>query len=124
MEKSMHVLGEILRQIEEFNRIKTMKTEKRKEYLRQRLGEKKRLKISFSDQEEIERMKVDNQYKLNIRSALGIKNQDDWIFNLNIGNVMHMSPIGFDELHSFLNLDSIDKRWVYELSKDSLLEKI
>lgn len=69
-------------------------------------------------------MKTDNQFKLNVRTALGIKNQDDWIFNLNIGNVMHMSPIGFDDLHSFLNLDSVDKRCVHELSKDSLLEKI
>ena len=101
-----------------------MKNEKRHNYLQQRLGEKKRLKISFTSQEEIERMKTDSQYKLNVRSALGIKNQDDWIFNLNIGNVMHMSPIGFDDLYACLNLDSVDKRCLYELSKDSLLEKI
>ena len=124
MERTMMVLKEMLKQIEEFNKIKDMKTDKRNEYLCQRLGEKKRLKISFSDKDEIERLKIDNQYKLNVRSALGIKNPDDWIFNLNIGNVMHMNPIGFDDLHSGLNLDSIEKRWVYELSKDSLLEKI
>jgi hypothetical protein len=124
MERTIHVLGEILRQVDEFNKIRGMKTDKRVDYLQQRLGEKKRLKISFTDKEEIERMKVDNQYKLNVRSALGIKNPDDWIFNLNIGNVMHMSPIGFDDLHSWLSLDSIEKRCVYELSKDSLLEKI
>ena len=124
MERTMHVLQEIIRQVEDFNKVRQLKTDKRMEYLQQRLGEKKRLKISFSDKEEIERMQSDNQYKLNVRSALGIKNPDDWIFNLNIGNVMHMSPIGFDDLHSCLNLDSIEKRWVYELSKDSLLEKI
>lgn len=124
MERTMNVLKEMIRQVEDFNKVREMKTEKRIEYLQQRLGEKKRLKISFSDKEEIERMKVDNQFKLNVRSALGIKNPDDWIFNLNIGNVMHMSPIGFDDLHSSLNLDSIEKRCVYELSKDSLLEKI
>ena len=124
MERTIMVLKEILKQIDEFNKIKDMKTDKRNEYLCQRLGEKKRLKISFSDKDEIERLKIDNQYKLNVRSALGIKNPDDWIFNLNIGNVMHMNPIGFDDLHSGLNLDSIEKRWVYELSKDSLLEKI
>lgn len=100
MERTMHVLSEILRQVEDFNKIRGMKTDKRIDYLQQRLGEKKRLKISFTDKEEIERMKADNQYKLNVRSALGIKNPDDWIFNLNIGNVMHMSPIGFDDLHS------------------------
>lgn len=124
MERTMNVLKEMIRQVEDFNKVREMKTEKRIDYLQQRLGEKKRLKISFSDKEEIERMKVDNQFKLNVRSALGIKNPDDWIFNLNIGNVMHMSPIGFDDLHSSLNLDSIEKRCVYELSKDSLLEKI
>jgi hypothetical protein len=124
MERTLNVLSEMLRQVDEFNKIRVMKTEKRLDYLQQRLGEKKRLKISFSDKDEIDRMKVDNQFKLNVRSALGIKNPDDWIFNLNIGNVMHMSPIGFDDLHSCLNLDSIEKRCVYELSKDSLLEKI
>lgn len=69
-------------------------------------------------------MKTDNQYKLNVRSALGIMKTDDWIFNLNIGNVMHMTPIGFDDLHSSLNLESVSKRCEYELSKDSLLDKI
>lgn len=124
MERTLHVLDEILKQIDDFMKVRDMPTEKRLKYLQQRLGEKKRLKISFSDQEEIERMRMDNQYKLNVRSALGIKNMDDWIFNLNIGNVMHMSPIGFDDLHSGLVLDSIEKRCIYELSKDSLLEKI
>jgi len=124
MDRTMHVLKEIIRQTEDFKKISDMPTDKRLHYLQQRLGEKKRLKISFSDKEEIERMKIDNQYKVNVRSALGIKNPDDWIFNLNIGNVMHMSPIGFDDLHSSLYLDSIGKRCVYELSKDSLLEKI
>jgi hypothetical protein len=124
LDRTMYVLNEILRQIDDFRKVRELPTEKRLSYLQQRLGEKKRLKISFSDQEEIERMRRDNQYKLNVRSALGIKNMDDWIFNLNIGNVMHMSPIGFDDLHSGLVLDSIEKRCIYELSKDSLLEKI
>lgn len=124
MERTLNVLSEMLRQIDEFNKIRIMKPEKRVDYLQQRLGEKKRLKISFSDEDEINRMKIDNQFKLNVRSALGIKNPDDWIYGLNIGNVMHMSPLGFDDLYSCLNLDSIEKRCVYELSKDSLLEKI
>ncbi len=106
----MTILEEILDQIKEFNKIKQMKATKRREYLQHRLGEKKRLRISFTNQEEIERMKTDNQYKLNVRSALGIMKTDDWIFNLNIGNVMHMTPIGFDELHSSLNLETLSKR--------------
>lgn len=37
---------------------------------------------------------------------------------------MHMNPLGFDDLHCCLILDPIEKRCAYELSKDSLLEKI
>jgi hypothetical protein len=33
-----------------------------------------------------------------VRNNLGLKQQDDWIFNLNIGNVMHLSLMGSDEL--------------------------
>jgi hypothetical protein len=110
LENTKGILQEVLSQITEFNKIKIMKADKRREYLMQRLGAKKRLRISFSSREEIERMKSNNQYKLNVRSALGIIKSDDWIFNLNIGNVMHMNPIGFDELHTSLNLDTTSKR--------------
>ena len=27
----------------------------------------------------------------NVKTILGVKDQDDWIFNLNIGNVMHLN---------------------------------
>jgi len=117
LERTTHVLKEILRQIDDFNKVKTMKTEQRIEYLQQRLGEKKRLKISFSSEEEIERLKSENQYKLNVRSALGIKNFDDWIFTLNIGNVMHMIPIGFDDLHSNLNLEILERECLRQTGK-------
>lgn len=42
---------------------------------------------------------------------------NDWIFNLNIGNVMHLSPMNLDELHSKLEI-------THELNRDAMLEKI
>ena len=46
-----------------------------------------------------------------------MKDQDDWIFNLNIGNVMHLLPMSLEELN--LHVDNS-----HELSRDAMLEKI
>jgi hypothetical protein len=46
-----------------------------------------------------------------------VKEQDDWIFNLNIGNVMHLLPMSLEELN--LHIDNS-----HELSRDAMLEKI
>ena len=48
---------------------------------------------------------------------MGVKEQDDWIFNLNIGNVMHLLPMSLEELN--LHIDNS-----HELSRDAMLEKI
>lgn len=55
----------------------------------------------------------------NVRTILGVKgdSQDDWIFNLNIGNVMHLLPMSLEELN--LHIDNS-----HELSRDAMLEKI
>lgn len=53
----------------------------------------------------------------NVKTILGVKDQDDWIFNLNIGNVMHLLPMSLEELN--LHLDNS-----HELSRDAMLEKI
>ena len=42
---------------------------------------------------------------------------DDWILNLNIGNVMHLLPMSLDELN--LHIDNS-----HELSRDAMFEKI
>ena len=55
---------------------------------------------------------------------LGLQSSDDWIFNLNIGNVMLLSPLTFDDLQLSFLLDNVSKRCVQELSKDMLLEKV
>lgn len=53
----------------------------------------------------------------NVKTILGVKEQDDWIFNLNIGNVMHLLPMSLEELN--LHIDNS-----HELSRDAMLEKI
>merc|ERR1712060_731431 len=53
----------------------------------------------------------------NVKTILGVKDQDDWIFNLNIGNVMHLLPMSLEELN--LHVDNS-----HELSRDAMLEKI
>jgi hypothetical protein len=49
--------------------------------------------------------------------VLATDQEDDWIFNLNIGNVMHLQPLSAEEMN--LHVDNS-----HELSRDALLEKI
>ena len=46
------------------------------------------------------KLQIEQKYKITARSTLGVKNysQDDWIFSFNIGNIMHLQTLGFDEL--------------------------
>lgn len=52
-----------------------------------------------------------------VTGLLGVKRYEDWILNLNIGNVMHLSPLNLQEMN--LQLDNS-----HELTRDALLEKI
>jgi len=52
-----------------------------------------------------------------VTGMLGVKRHEDWILNLNIGNVMHLSPLGLQEMN--LQLDNS-----HELTRDAILEKI
>lgn len=78
---------------------------------------RKALKISFEEDTDINLLKFNHKFKLNVRNILGLKSQDDWIFNLNIGNVMHLTPMNTDELSAKLER-------THELGKDAMLEKI
>lgn len=42
---------------------------------------------------EIDTLKKNEKYKYIGRNLLGIRKFDDWIHNLEIGNVMHLNPI-------------------------------
>ena len=51
----------------------------------------KKLKIQFDSDEEIQVMIDSLGHKSNVRNQLGIRTAEDWIYNLNIGNVMLLS---------------------------------
>lgn len=53
----------------------------------------------------------------NVKTVLVTEEEDDWIFNLNIGNVMHLQPLSTEEMN--LHVDNS-----HELSRDAMLEKI
>jgi hypothetical protein len=47
---------------------------------------------------EIDSLRKNERYKNIGRNLLGVKKFDDWINNLEIGNVMHLNPIAPLEL--------------------------
>lgn len=49
---------------------------------------------------------------MTVRNVLGLKHQDDWIYNLNIGNVMHLSPMDSDEI-------AVKLEKTHEMNKDA-----
>ena len=57
------------------------------------------------------------QLRGNVKTVLVNDDEDDWIFNLNIGNVMHLQPLGVEEMN--LHIDNS-----HELSRDAMLQKI
>ena len=59
----------------------------------------KNLCVSFSDDDQINEINKDQTFKINTRSVLGVKNNNDWIYGLNIGNIMHLTPFMFDEVY-------------------------
>ena len=52
----------------------------------------------FESLYEIEELKKNDKYKYVGRNLLGVRKYDDWINNLEIGNVMHLNPITPSEL--------------------------
>ena len=50
----------------------------------------------------------------NVKTVLVTSDEDDWIFNLNIGNVMHLQALTVDEMN--LHIDNS-----HELSRDAML---
>lgn len=51
------------------------------------------------------------------RSLLGVEQPNDWLNNFNIGAIMHLNPIVYEEFAFYGDL-------VYEMSKKMLLEKV
>ena len=66
---------------------------------------------------DIEQYEYELSLKSSVRRFLGTKGNDDWVNSLNIGNVMHLTPMILEELN--IHVDNS-----HELSRDALLEKI
>jgi hypothetical protein len=47
---------------------------------------------------EIETLRKNDRCKYKGRNMLGVRKFDDWINNLEIGNIMHLNPITTNEL--------------------------
>ena len=59
---------------------------------------------------------LDNM-KVNMKGLLGYLNQSEWLYLLNIGNIMQITPLTIHDLYSKQEID-------IEFARDSILEKI
>lgn len=116
-------LKELCKQIKEFKTFYLLSVEDQDGYFEDRLGMKKRLRISFSDEEEIKQITKVDEFKINTRSILGVKNTNDWIYGLNIGNIMHLTPLALDDLKNEFASETPEQLEL-ELTNESILEKI
>ena len=55
--------------------------------------------------------------KLNMKAVLGYLNQSEWLYLLNIGNIMQITPLTVHDMYSNTSFE-------VELSRDSILEKV
>eukprot|EP00826_Nyctotherus_ovalis_P002284 TRINITY_DN10443_c0_g5_i1.p1 TRINITY_DN10443_c0_g5~~TRINITY_DN10443_c0_g5_i1.p1 ORF type:complete len:287 (+),score=64.98 TRINITY_DN10443_c0_g5_i1:641-1501(+) len=65
----------------------------------------------------IDEMKRNKQFKIKPRSLLGLKSKNDWIFSVNIGNVMHLSLLKLEDL-------ALSPQLAHEICRDALYEKV
>ena len=121
--KADPILSELVSKVSQFEKIACLSERERDRAIAEKYGEsefveqKRKLRISFHSEKEIDDMKLNREFKMSVRNGLGLRHSDDWIFNLNIGNVMHLSLMGAEELNAKLEN-------THELCKDSMLEKI
>jgi hypothetical protein len=52
-----------------------------------------------------------------MRVLLGYLNQSEWMFLLNIGNIMQITPLTIYDLNSTSNIE-------IEMARDSIIEKV
>ena len=117
-------LRELCRQIKDFKTICQLGNENRQKLFGDKSNLKKSLWISFNDEEEINQIEKTNNFKINTRSVLGVKNNNDWIFGLNIGNIMHLSPLLFGEIDAEIKAEYSEDKLDREITNNSILEKI
>lgn len=66
---------------------------------------------------ELEILRRNEELKQSLINILGNKKNDDWINYLNIGNIMYLSALNYEDL----DIDSDPK---FELLRDAVLEKV
>ena len=95
-------LEELVRIQNEFYPVAQMSAKERTDSFRDRMAEKKKLRVSFQTFEEISSLQTEKRFKIQQRSTLGLKpsSETDWIQSFNIGNIMHLQPLGFDSFNS------------------------
>lgn len=54
---------------------------------------------------------------INMKVLLGYLNQNEWMYLLNIGNIMQITPLTIHDLHSSSSIE-------IELARDSIIEKV
>ena len=114
------ILDEATTQISDFNKVR----HKDHQWRDKRHILKKRLKLSFNSEHEMHEIKQNSDYRINLRNILGVMKEDTWVNHLNIGNVMNIQPLEFDDLYNRLVMDELDSKVQQEISRDQVLEKL
>lgn len=113
----------------EFGPFTEMTSKERQDHFKDKMAEKKKLKISFQTYDELTSLQNERKFKISSRSTLGVKSnaEDDWIQTFNIGNIMHLQAIGFDEFNNKTESSRAGPGFsnfvLEETSKDTLLHK-
>lgn len=94
MKKTLEIITEICRQINEFRSVCHLNSDQVQKALAGNISQLNLLKIRFESEIDVEEIRTSQNYKLNERNSIGLKTSEDWIYNLYIGNVMHLAPLG------------------------------
>lgn len=94
MKKTQVIITEICRQINEFRSVCHLSQDEIQDTLAGSISQLNMLKLRFESEIEVEEIRTNQTYKLNERNSIGLKTSEDWIYNLYIGNVMHLAPLG------------------------------
>lgn len=117
-------LKELCKQIKEFKSYYLLSVQNQQTFFEDKQNMKKKLWVSFSDDDHINEINKDQTFKINTRNILGVKNNNDWIYGLNIGNIMHLTPFMFDEIYEDINWPQDEQKLKSELSTNNVLDKI
>lgn len=69
----------------------------------------------LNEEKKTDSKKAEDQ--VDMRTVLGFLNQNEWILNLNIGNIMQIQPIRMRDFLTFCRNE-------HQLSRESFLEKL